>query len=219
MANDIFSETIALAAIFQSAAQIQRVARKGEVDEAAIAPLMRAIVVTNPNTIEDIYEPKNLIPGLTQIMTSISPNDHDSPSNAELVKMAFSIVGLESNLDRQSTVSRDLSNEVDRLRDNVLLLHTDYLDADNRILLDYDIIKMYSNVYSTLISPNFPKLIVYGEEEYLRRTEFQEMIRALILSGIRASILWRQVGGKRYSLMFKYKDIMGCANKLIRENS
>ena len=32
MASDIYSETIALAALFQSAAQIQRVARFGAVD-------------------------------------------------------------------------------------------------------------------------------------------------------------------------------------------
>ena len=219
MASDIYSETIALAALFQSAAQIQRVARFGAVDEHAIAPLMRALVITSPNTIEDVYAPKRVIPGLNQLLTSLYPNEATQPKNAELIKIAFSIINLEANLEKQSMVFAQLDKEVDKLRADVLLLHPDYEDAADNVLVDYDIIKMYSKIYSNLISPNFPKLIIYGEESYLRRTEFQEMIRALLLAGIRASLLWHQVGGKRYSLMFRYKDIIERARQIISQQS
>lgn len=219
MARDIFSETIALGALFQAVTQIQRVARQGTVNEEAIAPLMRAIVVTNPRTIEDIYDPKTIIPGLSQVVSLLTHTSQGAPSQSELIKLAFSIVNLCSDIQRQSRVMSDLDKEVDRLRDNVLLIHPNYEHAENRILLDYEIIRLYSKVYSTLISPNFPKLIVFGEEEYLSRTEFQEMIRSLILSGIRSTILWRQMGGKRYALMFKYKDITQCAQQILKENS
>ena len=215
MASDTYSETLALAALFQSATQIQRVARSGAVDEHAIAPLMRALVVTNPNTIEDIYAVKRLLPGLNQLLTSLYPKEATQPKNAELIKIAFSIMNLEANLEKQSMVFSQLDKEVDTLRSNVLLLHPDDENAEDNILVDYDVIKLYSKIYSNLISPNFPKLIIYGEESYLRRTEFQEMIRALLLAGIRASLLWHQVGGKRYSLMFRYKDIIECARSLI----
>lgn len=219
MASDIYSETIALAALFQSAAQIQRVARFGAVDEHAIAPLMRALVITSPNTIEDVYAPKRVIPGLNQLLTSLYPKEATLPKNAELIKIAFSIINLEANLEKQSMVFAQLDKEVDKLRSDVLLLHPDYEDAADNVLVDYDIIKMYSKIYSNLISPNFPKLIIYGEESYLRRTEFQEMIRALLLAGIRASLLWHQVGGKRYSLMFRYKDIIERARQIISQQS
>lgn len=219
MASDIYSETIALAALFQSAAQIQRVARFGAVDEHAIAPLMRALVITSPNTIEDVYAPKRVIPGLNQLLTSLYPKEATQPKNAELIKIAFSIINLEANLEKQNMVFAQLDKEVDKLRADVLLLHPDYEDAADNVLVDYDIIKMYSKIYSNLISPNFPKLIIYGEESYLRRTEFQEMIRALLLAGIRASLLWHQVGGKRYSLMFRYKDIIERARQIISQQS
>ena len=54
MSTNTYAETLALAGVFQSAAQIQTVARFGKVDESAIAPLMRALIITNPNTVEDI---------------------------------------------------------------------------------------------------------------------------------------------------------------------
>ncbi|MCK0534376.1 MULTISPECIES: DUF489 family protein [unclassified Anaerobiospirillum] len=218
MANNIYSETLALAALFQSAAQIQRVARTGSVDEHTIAPLMRALVITEPDAIEDIYDPKRLESGLNQLLTSLYPKEAAQPKNAELIKIAFSILGLVSNLEKQDMIYSQLDREVDSLRSNVLLMHPEYETEEDNILMDYDVIKLYSGIYSNLISPNFPKLIIYGEEHYLRRTELQEMIRALLLSGIRASILWHQVGGKRYSLMFRYKDIIECARNVLNKN-
>lgn len=215
MASDSYAETIALAALFQSATQIQAVARAGHIDESAIAPLMRALIVTNPDTIEDIYAPIGLKPGLTQLLTSFYPKEATQPKNAELVKIAFNIINLENSLEKQAMVFNRLDHEIDSLREKVLALHPDYEHADNQILLDYDVIKMYSQIYSSLISPNFPKLIIFGEESYLRRTEFQEMIRALLLSGIRASLLWHQMGGKRYSMMFRYKEIIDCARTIL----
>ena len=218
MASNNYSETIALGALFQSATQIQRVARSGAVDEHAIAPLMRALVITTPQTIEDIYAPKRLLPGLNQLLTSLIPKEAATPKNAELIKIAFSMINLESNLEQQPMVFDQLDKEIDRLRADVLRLHPDYEDAADNIVLDYDVIRMYSRIYSNLISPNFPKLIIYGEEAYLRRPEFQEMIRALLLAGIRAALLWHQVGGKRYSMMFRYKDMIECERRIITAN-
>lgn len=217
MASDSYSETIALAALFQTAAQIQRIARFGSIDERSIAPLMRALVITSPNVIEDIYAPKRLTSGLNQLMTSLYPKEAVQPQTAELIKVAFSILNLESSIERQSRVMALLDQEVDQLRINVLTVHPNYEDAADNVLIDYDIIKMYSKLYSTLISKNFPKLVIYGEEVHLRRSEFQEMIRALLLAGVRASMLWHQVGGKRYSLMFRYKDITECARQILAD--
>ena len=215
MASDIFSETLALAALFQSAAQIQRVAREGQVDEASIAPLMRALVITNPNKIQDIYDPKRLTPGLNQLLTSLYPKEAAMPKNSEIIKLAFSTMSLEASIEKQDLIFDKLEIEVDFLRKEVLELHPDYENANDQVLLDYEVIQKYSRIYSNLISPNFPKLIIYGEEAFLRRTEFQEMIRALLLSGIRACLLWQQVGGKRYTLMVRYRDIINCARSIL----
>lgn len=215
MASDIFCETIALAALFQSAAQIQSVARLGSVDDHAIAPLMRALIITNPDEVTDIYATNRLTPGLNQLLTSLAPQGEIPQSKAEILKIAYNIMSLESSLSKQTVIFKQLDQKVDQLREDVLRMHSDYETAADNIILDYDVIKLYSKIYSDLISPNFPKLIVYGEEKYLRRTEFQDMIRALLLAGIRACVLWYQVGGRRYSLMFKNKDILACAKNII----
>lgn len=215
MASDIFCETLGLAALFQSAAQIQAIARFGNVDEHAIAPLMRALIITDPIEVTDVYAPQRLTPGLNQLTISLNPKDIPSPQKGEMVKIAYNIMTLENSLSKQQAVFNKLDTQVDALRLSVLDIHPDYETAADNIVLDYDIIKKYSKIYSDLISPNFPKLIIYGEEQYLRRPEFQEMIRALLLAGIRACLLWHQVGGRRYTLMFKCKDINACAKQIL----
>jgi high frequency lysogenization protein len=44
---------------------------------------------------------------------------------------------------------------------------------------------------------------VTGNPTYLQNTATADKVRALLLAGIRAAILWRQVGGQRWHLLFK----------------
>ena len=50
--SNIFNETLSLAALFQSCAQIQRIARTGQGDESAMAPVIRGLIITNPKSCE-----------------------------------------------------------------------------------------------------------------------------------------------------------------------
>ena len=43
-----------------------------------------------------------------------------------------------------------------------------------------------------------------------------DIIRALLLSGIRAAFLWRQLGGRRWSLLLRRKKLLQAAQSLSR---
>ncbi len=47
-----------------------------------------------------------------------------------------------------------------------------------------------------------------GEPALLKNAEVANRIRALLLAGIRAAVLWRQVGGSRLKLLFGRKRIV-----------
>lgn len=211
---DIRSETIALAALYQCCSQINRVARTGYVDPYATAALIRSLVITNPNSIDDIYAPKTLQVGFKMIIDSMSNSVSDkSADTLEVSKMVFKIIGLEQVIERNSMVFNRLGQEIDKLRDLCLQRYSDYEQGDPDHVLDPDCIKDFSSLYESLISQNFPRLIIYGEQVHLMQTQNQEMIRALILCGIRAAVLWRQVGGRRRFLIFRRKAIVECARQ------
>ena len=47
--------------------------------------------------------------------------------------------------------------------------------------------------------------MVNGEHMHLMRSENTHRIRALLLAGVRAAILWRQSGGSWFTLIFRRK--------------
>ena len=207
--SDIAHETLALAALFQACTQIQRVARTGYVDPHAAAAVIRGLIITNPKTCEDIYAPNQLLVGFRQLSSSFSPQGGDkSAQTIEITKNAFKLIGLELTIEKNATVFAKFGDDIDKARNSVLERYPDYESGRPEVVLSQDCLHDFSELYQSLISPNFPRLMIYGEEEYLSRSENQEMIRSLLLAGIRACVLWRQLGGRRRFLIFRRKAIV-----------
>ncbi|HIV14759.1 MAG TPA: DUF489 family protein [Candidatus Avisuccinivibrio pullicola] len=211
---DIRSETIALAALYQACHQINRVARTGYVDPYACTTLIRGLIITNPRTVDDIYAPAGLKNGFETLVEGMGGAGSVKTSETiEVSKMAFKIVGLELAIERDSDVFNRLGVQIDALRDAMLTRYPDYESGNPDHVLDPTCIRQFSSLYESLISSNFPRLIIYGEQTHLMQEQNQEMIRALLLAAIRAVVLWRQVGGRRRFLIFRRKAIVECARQ------
>lgn len=213
---DLRSETIALAALFQACNQIQKIARTGYADSHASAAIIRALIITDAKTVDDIYDPHKLVVGLKQLITSFtSINGEKQESTIEITKTAFKLIALEQAIEKNAQIFNRLGQSIDNLRLSILSNHSDYEEGNADTVLQEDCIKEYANLYQSLISPNFPKLIIYGEEQYLRISENQDQIRALLLAAIRAIVLWRQVGGRRRFFIFRRKSLLDTAKTLL----
>ena len=216
---DLRSETIALAALFQACNQIQKIARTGYADSHASAAIIRALIITDAKTIDDIYDPQKLVVGLKQLVTSFTAISSDKQeSTIEVTKNAFKLIALEQAIEKNAQIFNRLGQNIDSLRLSILSKYSDYEDGNVDTVLKEDCIKDYADLYQSLISTNFPKLIIYGEEQYLRISENQDQIRALLLAAIRAVVLWRQVGGRRRFFVFRRKSIIANAKTLLNLN-
>ncbi|MCR5536724.1 MAG: lysogenization regulator HflD [Succinivibrio sp.] len=211
---DIKSETLALAALLQCSQQIERVAYTGYFDEHAVAGLLRAVLVTNPRTVEDIYNPGFLLTGFKQLVESLGSQTTDKTAqNLEITRNAFKLISLELDVEHNKNVFNRLGSEIDRLKTLIADTQKGFMDADPQVVITQANLTEFSNLYQSLISPNFSKLIIYGEERFLSQPENQLRIRALLLAGIRAVVLWRQCGGRRRFLVFRRKAIVECARR------
>jgi high frequency lysogenization protein len=56
--------------------------------------------------------------------------------------------------------------------------------------------------------------MVAGEQNYLQKTETAARVRTLLLAGIRAAVLWRQLGGSKWKLLFARKKYVAVARQL-----
>ena len=64
---------------------------------------------------------------------------------------------------------------------------------------------------------SFYQIMVRGEPLYLQNSELAGQIRAMLLTGIRAAVLWRQCGGTKWSLLFGRRNYVNECEALMRE--
>ena len=76
------------------------------------------------------------------------------------------------------------------------------------------LITKLANTYSTTVSLLQPRIILNGKPEYLKQGHITEQIRAILLAGIRSAVLWTQMGGSQWQLLFKRKLLVDTANQL-----
>ena len=74
---------------------------------------------------------------------------------------------------------------------------------------------MLAEVYQRNISTLSPRVMVTGEPLHLQNPDNQNRIRAVLLAGVRAAILWQQCGGNRWTLLFGRRRLVDAARSLL----
>ncbi|MDR8524206.1 high frequency lysogenization protein HflD [Shewanella fidelis] len=201
MSDQLFERTMAFAGILQAVAQVQYVARHGDSDKDALAASLRSVLVTNPESTSDVYPDKfTLRKGYELIVSQLGDAKQ---KDVEVTRYLVGILALERKLTRSSNAMGMLSERINQV----------HRQLNHFEITDEQVIANFAGIYSDIISELGPKLQISGNPEFLKRTQTQHKIRALLLSAMRSAVLWRQLGGKRRHLVFSRKTIVDTAMK------
>ncbi len=202
MANTLYDRTIAFAGICQAVALVQQVAKNGHCDSDAFETSLKAVLNTNPSSTIDVYgRESSLKLGLECLVKGID----STPSGSEITRYIISLMALERKLAGRRDAMSQLGDRLQTLERQV-----EHFD-----LLDEQMISNLASVYLDVISPIGPRIQVTGTPSVLQQTSHQHKVRALLLSGIRSAVLWRQVGGRRRHLIFGRKKMIEQAQILL----
>lgn len=195
MATTLFDRTIAFASVCQSIKLVQSVAREGSCDSDALRVCLNSIIVTNPaSTIEIFGKEENLKLGLTTLIDVLDNNQKVS----ELTRYLINLLALDRKLSSRRETLSQLATRIETIQRQV----------DHYDLLEEQMLTNIASIYLDIISPLGPRIQVVGNPVQLQHTTVQHKIRALLLAGIRGTVLWRQVGGKRRHLIFSRKELV-----------
>ena len=182
---------LALAGTFQACRLVQQAARKNMVDNAALETSLASIVNVNADTTAAVY-------GGTQgprlgLRTLQEQLDKGAvPRDLELARYVVSVMHLE----------RQLSGQPEMLSGIGVAIEAAQQKCETLAITHPEVIAQLAAIYSDTISKLTPRIIVQGEEGYLSNPETANKVRALLLAAIRSAWLWRQVGGRRWQLVF-----------------
>lgn len=201
MATDKYYEiTLALAGVCQAARLVQQFALDGNADETALKISMTSLLETAPQNTLAVYggDEQNLRLGLLTLMEQLNGKAED------LTRYWLGLLALSSKLMENDDAKSELARCLDYLP--AQLTHYD--------LTDPQILSNLAGIYSDIISPLGTKIQVKGAAETLSQTEIQNNIRACLLAGIRSAVLWRQVGGSKWQLLFFRRKILTMAQQI-----
>jgi high frequency lysogenization protein len=194
--------TIALAGIFQNCHQVQQLASTGKPDPYYLDIAINAILNTQPKQTLDIFQGVSGInDGLQIIQQQLGNSDK---RNIELTRYSITVLFLANKLLKNKPMLKQLSEGIDKTQKQV----------DHFGLNHSNIYASLGGLYSDTISQLNPRIMVSGEPEILNNPDNANKIRSLLLAGIRAAVLWQQLGGKRWQLIFQRKKIIQTAAKL-----
>jgi len=193
--NTTTNQTIALAALSQACLLVQQLATTGTADNAAIQTCINSIVKIDSDSVIDIYgDLSQLKPGLKQLELQLTGRTIADPEQA---RYAASLVFLEKQLSNRPALLEKVSIGIEKAQ----------AQSESFGIMHENVLASLGDLYHSTISTLQPRIMVNGKEEYLARANTVNTIRALLLAGIRATLLWRQCGGARWKFLFFRKRL------------
>lgn len=202
--NTFTNQTIALAGIAQATYLVQEIATTGIADPEAMKASVGSVLIIDSDSVADVYGGLTGIKtGLEQLQLQITNTKIHNPEQA---RYAASLVFLERQLEKNQQMLSTIRIGIEKAQ----------AQAEQLGILHENVLASLGDLYHSTISTLLPRIMVQGEQKYISDPININKIRALLLSGIRSALLWRQCGGKRWKFLFYRKKLRDECKHLLK---
>lgn len=196
-----YDRIIALAGLFQASHLVRQIARSGQADAGDFATCIDSLFKIDAASSEAVYgEIPRLKTGLELVARQLS-----NPQDAEITRYVLTLLAIERKLRKKPPLLNAIRSALD-----LTISKLSYFPATHENTL-----ASLADTYQQTISTIKPRVMVNGEHMHLTRPENANRIRALLLAGVRAAILWRQNGGNWFVLIFRRKAMAAETRRLL----
>jgi high frequency lysogenization protein len=196
--------TMALAGIFQATELVRQAANHGTWSGYAADTCLRSLLAIEADSVDEIYgSTVNLRLG-AETLISVLQGDR---RHMESLGYAVSIMQLENNFQKKSKMQTHIGEE--------LLTLQEYDDGTEIHEIKDLQARKIALLYTKTISTLNPRIVINGRPQYLQVDRTVNWIRTLLFAGLRSAVLWRQMGGGRFNLMFGRKKMLEQAETLL----
>ena len=201
-------QVIALAGLVQAARMVDQVAKTGSYPAAFFEASLRSLFAFDAPTVDAVYGNiqgvKFGLRGVVDLLTDATNEDH--------VAMGAYVRGL-LKLEDQFGKRPDLQ-EVVASRLGHVNFKAQHFSGDA-----VELAASISAIYQDTISRLPYRIKVKGNVQHLQQTKNADLVRTLLLAGLRSAHLWRQLGGRPRHFLFKGGKLAATASDLSRQLS
>ena len=210
VASSPHDTVLALAGIFQSARLVQQLAREGRADPEAFQASIRSTLDLDAPDVPAVYGgAAGVRLGLTLLHTKLS--GQSEPSDVEMAHYVVALIHLANVLRKRPAMQDAIRSGLEAAQTQMKFFASDDKPGEIHPALLEKLAELYSQTISNLA----PRIMVSGEHGHLSNPANAAKVRAVLFAGIRSAILWRQLGGRRWQLLFQRAKISNTAATLL----
>lgn len=197
-------KTLALAGVFQCAYLVDQIATRGVLDKFDLTTMINSTLELNPASTDAVFgKVENLRTGLHCLIQQLGDQSHQRDVN--IARYVIGLLHLQGKLLKRSAMLDTIATGVERAKRQSEMFGVTHAN----------VLANLAGIYSETVSLIPPKIMVSGDNSYLSNPDNADKIRALLLAGMRCAVLWSQLGGSRWQILFKRKAIVQAAKQVI----
>ncbi|GKT11598.1 MAG: high frequency lysogenization protein [Thiomicrorhabdus sp.] len=198
--------TLALIGIYQASQLVYDLATTGKADELAYHTCVQSLFCDEPKETLDVYggDLKNIQVGVNTLLAQMGSDVAIQSRNMEITRYALSLMILEKKLVEQGEPMQKIAGILETAKSQQQMFGEEH---DN-------VIASIARAYTENVSNVKPRIMVNGQHGHLQNARVANKIRVLLLAGIRSSLLWHQVGGSRWGLIWSRKKYLATGLQL-----
>ena len=188
---------LALAGVFQATELVRQAASHGTWSGYAATSSLHSLFVLQADSTAAIYGDTERMRLGVETMLAVLQGEQ---RYTDVLRYSVGLLQIEKKFRR----SARLQDEVGR---RLLEISGQGAELDQHEREDLQA-REISELYSETISGLSPRIVVSGKPQYLQNQRTVDWVRTLLLAGLRSAMLWHQLGGGRFELMFGRKSII-----------
>lgn len=199
-------QLVALGAVFEAAFLVDKIAKSGQISEAPLGCMLGSLLVRDPQNTLEVYggDDLNLRDGYRALVSALERDP--STLQRDSLRYALALLGLERKLAKRDDMLQIMGSRLDQIQQQV----------QHFGLVHDNVIAACGGLYQDTLSTFSQRIQVQGDMRHLQQPSNAAKIRALLLTGIRAARLWRQLGGHRWQLVFSRGKLLNELRPLLR---
>jgi len=184
-------QVLALAGVFQAAELVRQAANHGTWSGYAAEPLMDSLFRLEADSPLAVYGGKDHLHLGLETLLGVLNGDRE---HSETLQVAVGLLQLQSPFRRNQA----MQEKVGEALESIAKIEPEAPEYERRDEQARRIARLYQETISHLA----PRIVVHGKPNYLQNSHIVNWIRTLLFAGLRSAVLWGQLGGGRFSLLF-----------------
>ena len=198
---------MALAGVVQAATLVNAAAAGASSDEACLQATLGSILKTEAPDVPDVYGGlAGLGVGLRKLTELLGPER--TPHDLTILRYSLNLLQLQGKVMGSRPLRKILETRIARGREQVRHFG----------LTHVNVLASLADTYARTAGSIEPRIMVVGDALKLRNPQVVNLVRSLLLGGLRSAVLWRQCGGSRWMLLLMRASLLKESRRLLEES-